>query len=564
VAWPVGAGRSDARAKGASERWSIQLAGPLLLVAAAAGLLGQGAYYPSVQRLIGLLIVAATLLGLAAWPPTRDDLRLLPVVPALALAAWAVLDGALVGGVGVGPASLVVGVVAVLVVCRRLPSEDRQILLAGVIGIGLLVAVIGWLGVAGRVGAWAFQAQGLWRASSTLTYPNATAAVLAPIGLVVLGRRIASPGSVPLAVAAAGLLAGMAATMSRAGVLALMVGLGVLAGLQGLRATAWAAVGPVAGALVAMLCLLPSMTAASPPRPALALVGLCAGLGLAALVARVRRWLALVLLGGVLLAGIAGLLAGTGGVGRSAQSVADARADLASPDRTGALHAALRLVAQQPLTGTGPGHANLRWKGHDHGTQLFTYVHNEYLQVTAELGLVGLVLLAILLAAIAHLLWRARPTRPAGATWAGVAAACSRCSPPPVPPWRSSPEGCSSTSRSSPRRIWWPGALRWMCRWRSPATPPAAWTSSSASARRPGPASPRASAPHRLAAPDRASKSSSVSEPLEGRPSSRAPRWRPPRFSAATGSPAVARQIARPSRSNGDVTTPIHRMRRPG
>src|SRR5436190_6758247 len=107
----TGAGRSDARADGASERWTTQLAWPLLLVAVAAGLLGQGAYYPSVQRPLGVLIAAATLLALAAWPPTTDDLRLLPVVPALALAAWAVLDGLLLGvaGAGVGPALLLVG-----------------------------------------------------------------------------------------------------------------------------------------------------------------------------------------------------------------------------------------------------------------------------------------------------------------------------------------------------------------------------------------------------------------------------------------------------------------------
>jgi hypothetical protein len=42
----TGAGRSDARADGVAERWTTQLAGPLLLVAATAGLLGQGAYYP--------------------------------------------------------------------------------------------------------------------------------------------------------------------------------------------------------------------------------------------------------------------------------------------------------------------------------------------------------------------------------------------------------------------------------------------------------------------------------------------------------------------------------------
>jgi hypothetical protein len=428
----TGAGRSDARADGASERWTTQLAGFLLLGAVTAGLLGQGAYYPSVQRPFGVLIALATLLGLAGRPLTGDDLRLLPVVAALALAAWAVLGGALVGvaGAGVGPAVLLVGVIAVLLVCRRLGHDDRELLLAGVIGIGLLVALAGWLGVAGRVGSWAFPAQGLWRASSTLTYPNATAAVLAAISLVVLGRLIGTPGSLPLVLAATGLLTGLAATMSRAGALALVVGLVVLAGLRGLRATVRAVVGPVAGALVATTGLLPSMPAASPPRPALALVGLGAGLALAAMVGRLRGWSALVLLGGILLAAVIGLLpSADGGMGDAAQQVAGARVNLASPDRTGAQQAALRLVAQHPLTGTGPGQADLRWKGHDHGTRLFTYVHNEYLQVAAEFGLVGLVLLAVLLVAITRLLWRARPTSPATTTttttWAGVVAAAA-------------------------------------------------------------------------------------------------------------------------------------------
>ena len=62
-------------------------------------------------------------------------------------------------------------------------------------------------------------------------------------------------------------------------------------------------------------------------------------------------------------------------------------------------------------------------EGRDHGSQLYAYVHNEYVQVAAELGLVGLALLAVLLAAMARLLWRARPTGDAGATWAGVVAA---------------------------------------------------------------------------------------------------------------------------------------------
>jgi hypothetical protein len=253
----------------------------------------------------------ASLLALVDQPLTRDDLRLPPVIPALALAGWAVVDGAMTGvaGAGVGPALLLVGLVAVLLVCRRLRSEDREILLAGVIGIGLLVSLTGWLGVVGRAGPWAFQAQGLWRASSTLTYPNTTAAVLVPISLVVLGRLAATPGSMPLVMAGTGLLTGLAATMSRAGGLALVVGLLLLAALSGVRATARAAVGPVAGALVASLSLVPSMPAADPSRPTLALVGLCTGLALAMVTTRLGRWPALVLGVGVLLAGATRLLA---------------------------------------------------------------------------------------------------------------------------------------------------------------------------------------------------------------------------------------------------------------
>jgi O-antigen ligase len=54
---------------------------------------------------------------------------------------------------------------------------------------------------------------------------------------------------------------------------------------------------------------------------------------------------------------------------------------------------------------------------------VFAYVHNEYVQVAAEFGLVGLVLLAVLLVAIARLLWRARTTDGADVTCAGAAAA---------------------------------------------------------------------------------------------------------------------------------------------
>jgi O-antigen ligase len=50
------------------------------------------------------------------------------------------------------------------------------------------------------------------------------------------------------------------------------------------------------------------------------------------------------------------------------------------------------------------------------------YAHNEYLQVLAELGFVGLALLVVLLASLAWTVWRGRPHAPSTAVWAGAAA----------------------------------------------------------------------------------------------------------------------------------------------
>src|SRR6266508_4370501 len=182
----LASGTANASPGGALQSRMTAGAGLILLVAVAVGLFGQGAYYAPVQRSVGALVAAATVLALAAWPPTRSDVRLLPVAPAVALAAWAALDAALHGvpAASVGLALLLLAVVAVL-------------------------------------------------------------------------------------------LAGLGATASRAGALALAVGLLVLAGLQGPRATARAAVGPCAGAVLALACLLPSMPVASPPRLALSCRPLC-------------------------------------------------------------------------------------------------------------------------------------------------------------------------------------------------------------------------------------------------------------------------------------------------
>jgi O-Antigen ligase len=375
-------------------------------------------------------VAAATLLALVAWPPTRDDLRCLPVVPAAALAGWAVLDAGLLGqpvAGAAGPALLLAGLVAGLAVCRRLGREDRDVLLVGITGVSLVVALTGWAGVVWRAGSLAWEGDGIWRASATLSYPNAVAAVLVPVALVGLARLVREPRSVPMVLAVTGLLAGVAATMSRAGVVALVAGLAVLAALEGPGRVLRVAAGPCAGALAALAGLVPSLLATGRPRPLLAVAGLAAGLALAAAVAMVlagagARGTAALLAGVVLLGGL-GAAAVLGG-GEAYRAVAESRATLASPERSDALRAAAQVVADHPLGGAGPGHTQLRWEGPDGGTRYFSYAHNEYLQIAADLGLVGLALLAVLLVALARLLWRARAT--AAGPWAGaVAAACA-------------------------------------------------------------------------------------------------------------------------------------------
>jgi hypothetical protein len=401
------------------------VAGVVLLTALATGLLRQGAVFPAGQWAVGLFLAAALVLALVGSPPAAGVLRLPPVPALVGLAGWALLDAAIHGspGRGVAPALLVAGIVGVFAVCRRLPDAGREILRIGIIATALLVSATGWLGVAFGIARWRWEAEGVWRASSTLTYPNATAAVLAMVALLVLALLTQRPRSLALGLAATGLLVGVGATLSRAGLLALLAGGVVLAALAGARAVARASIGPVVGAAVALGGLVPSMAAPGEASPMWAAIGLIAGLAIAAGLAYVGPRGAIALVAAACLSGAVAVVAfGPDRLADAADDVAGPRLTLASPDRGDGVRAALRTFADRPFTGGGPGIVEWRWTEPDGRHATARYVHNEYVQLVAELGLVGTALLAAILLSLAWLLWRRRGAGPSRLLWAGVVA----------------------------------------------------------------------------------------------------------------------------------------------
>lgn len=347
----------------------------------------QGAYYQWAQIVVAVVLFAGVLLlpGVPAFG--RADV---PVALAGAgLAGWAVVDGVVKQepAAGVRYALLIAAVLLFAGCCRQLRDSARTDLVRGLIVVCCLVAALGWVGVVGHHSTWGFESPGLWRASSTLTYPNATAALLAVAALVCLAVRVRDPGIRWLGVAATALFIGLAATLSRAGFLGFCVGAVVLVVGVGWRPVLRAALAPLLGAAVAMAGLLPSITAPTPTVTTigLAVAGVLAGLGIGSLTI-VPRLLLLVPAIGVAVAIIAPHAAALG-----------SRFTVDSPDRWASIRAAWQLFAENPLTGVGPGLVRLTGERVQGGTGIYRYVHNEYLQVLAELGAIGGVLLVAFL-----------------------------------------------------------------------------------------------------------------------------------------------------------------------
>lgn len=354
------------------------------------GALSRGGFYADDGATVLMLVTMAT----AARVLLRRSVPRSVTVGAVALlglAAWSVGSALLHGGAvaALPAAALICGVAAAAWTAAGLDTAGRRVLHAVVLACGVVVAFTGWLGVALHVEPLALVSSGLWRASSTLTYANATAAFLVMTLLLAVAALPAHRRRLSLLTVSL-LLLGLVTTMSRAGLLTLVVGVLVLLASAPYRArllSLWPVLPAVAAAAAG---LLPALPAAAGPQLLSALAGLGGGLAILFLD---RRAVALALgatLGAVALVVPASALDGIASTRLSATS--DERADLT------------RVTAAQflasPIAGVGPGQLDLVYVDHSGTLVQAEYTHDEYLQVAAETGLVGLVLAVTSLGAL--------------------------------------------------------------------------------------------------------------------------------------------------------------------
>jgi hypothetical protein len=390
----------------------------LLLVAIAYGAVAQGAFFAYQFRVLLVLVAAgavATALG-----SSRPRLRpLVPWLVAMSALAASILLSALVSG---NPKGALPGLALVaLLMCAALIASgadprQRDLIVYAAVAVGVLVGLSGWIGVVLRSTPLAIEDTALWRAASTLTYANATAGfLLLPVHLA-LARSVLRPGERLWRSASYLLLVGIAATLSRAGFVALLAGGVILVFMLG-RRRALAALWPIgAGALIALVGLVPNLVASARSQPAAAVIALLVG-GVVALVRPSPK----VAAAGVAAVVMVALLV-PGAVTRAGKELLRIRLTPASAHvRQETWGATFRLVQKHPVLGVGAQDMVVFYRSRTAGPVGSKFAHNEFLQLTAEQGILGLVLLTVVLAVAARSLARSRSKTPDW-MWAGAVA----------------------------------------------------------------------------------------------------------------------------------------------
>ena len=326
-------------------------------------------------------IVSLVTLGVSLVWDRPDPRGLILVGSVLALATWwfirAVATGDVARFLPLGASML--GFAASYAATRPLVGKGRQMAGLGVAAIGGLGALVGLIGLVWRWFPMAIPSQGLWRLSSTVTYADAAGLVLGMCLLLALGLDCAPALTrVLVCLTAAGLLA----TQSRGAYVAFV---GACLVVPWRRYVQFAV--PLLAGIVVGGCAI----ASSPDHGAVPWLGLLVMVAVATSAApwprrltlpprtATRIGLALV----VVLTALAAAAALHHEIGLRALAPSD-------QDRSVEWSTALHQWASAPLVGVGPDRLLVF---HAADGSFAHFAHNEYLQIGADTGVIGAVLL---------------------------------------------------------------------------------------------------------------------------------------------------------------------------
>jgi O-antigen ligase/polysaccharide polymerase Wzy-like membrane protein len=405
----------------------VALAGPTVLAFFSGGFFDEARLFAGIAACV-LLVVAALVSPLPrSWPAwaAPGALGLLAFWVWLS-AGWAPLEGAALADAQ----RVALYAVALLAATLLLGAVPRAVEPA--LALGALV-VVGY-GLAGRLLPGlvhlAVSRTALGRLEQPLTYWNAMGA-LAAMGFVLGTRVLGDPERPPwlrgaLGAATVPLGLGVVLTFSRGTLIALAVGLAALCLLAPTRAQLRAA-GLALGAMVVAAGVGIALrgvrtldgSLATRETEGAAMLAVLA-LVMAAVVVLGRReppggvlarpWLtALAGAGAVALVAVALALAGAGpSTGTPTAGANPARLASAESNRYSYWRVALDAFAAHPLAGVGSGGFRVEWRRERKIADPARDAHSLYLETAAELGLVGLLLLAAAIAAVAVAAARAR------------------------------------------------------------------------------------------------------------------------------------------------------------
>ncbi|HEY5267189.1 MAG TPA: O-antigen ligase family protein [Acidimicrobiales bacterium] len=286
----------------------------------------------------------------------------------------------------------ILGFLAAFIVVQSLESRQKQAVGLGVASLGAGAALVGFAGLIWRWYPMAMPAQHLWRLSTTLTYSDAAGLLLAMCLLIALAGG-ARPWLSRVAVCLCA--GGLVATQSRGAFVAFLCA----CLLVPLRQYGLYVAPLLAGIALGVVAVATSPSTGHVPWLAVALVA-----AIAVSIARVpgldgmavpRR--------AMLIFGAAIVVALIGSIALLHSEIALRALAPSDQDRAVEWSAAFHQFESSPFIGVGPDRL-LQFHATD-GTYAH-FAHNEYLQITADGGLVGLFLLAIALAALVRVVRR--------------------------------------------------------------------------------------------------------------------------------------------------------------